>query len=237
MESKKLDEESKALLRRIIESQAARQLAAIDILGHGLRYLTDIESKRWFAEELVADVRIFREVEALYAALGWTGIEQAVREKRERVPFPGSRQEFGLCWYLLESAERAAMATYVGSASGEFAAVARSYIAQHSEGGRREEERFAEYCADRTNLPHAQQMLDKWLRVTLLSLGRPGTLGDARAVALGLRSRPVAEVIRDYLESIDAYRRRCALALPNAAALGIELPPPTATGARRTRRS
>lgn len=236
MESTRLDEESRALLRRIIESQAARQLAAIDILGHSLRYLSDIEAMCWFADELVADVRVFREVDQLHSSLGWTGIEQVVREKRERVPFPASRQEFGLCWYLLESAERVSMGAYVDSISGEFAAVARSYIAQHSVGGRHEEERFAEFCADRTNLPHAQQMFNKWLRVTLLSLGRPGTPGDARAVQLGLRSRPVAAVVRDYLAAIQQYRQRCGLAMPDAAALGVELPPAADASGRSARR-
>ena len=43
--SKPLDEEGRILLRRIVESLAWRQIAAINILGHGLKFVLDLDSK------------------------------------------------------------------------------------------------------------------------------------------------------------------------------------------------
>lgn len=219
-----LDEEGRVLMRRIVESQAWRQLAAMNILGHCLKYVTRVESKELVAEELHTSLRLFREVRALYGELGWTDLVAAVRDRLERVPYPASRLEFGICRYLCDQAEHVAMESYVDCALRPFAAIARSYLestrALVPDGDRV----FVEYCAEPGNRPHAQELYDRWLGIALLSFGRPGTAGDRRAVALGLRSRRAADMARSFLDEIEPYRVRCGLRQPGADALGIELP-------------
>ena len=58
----------------------------------------------------------------------------------------------------------------------------------------------------------------------MLALGRPGTPGDARAVALGLRSKRCADSVREYVGELQALLPACRLVLPDLAALGVELP-------------
>jgi hypothetical protein len=62
--------------------------------------------------------------------------------------------------------------------------------------------------------------------ITLLSLGRPDSLGDVRALQLGLRAKSVARIVREYLDALAPFLDRCQLALPDGAALGLELPAP-----------
>ena len=83
---------------------------------------------------------------------------------------------------------------------------------------------FVEYASDRSHKPQAQLYWDRWLVVCLLSLGRPGTKRDARAVHLGLRTKHAAEVVREFLNEVEPLRVKATLAMPGLDRLGVELP-------------
>ena len=97
---KRLDEEARTLLRRIVESQAHREIMSINMLGHCLKYVTELETKLRVAEDLNLSLRLFREVQALYADLGWQDLDSAVRDRMTELPFPESRLEFGVAYHL-----------------------------------------------------------------------------------------------------------------------------------------
>jgi 1,2-phenylacetyl-CoA epoxidase catalytic subunit len=228
MQRPELEEEGRAILRSIVEKQAWRQLVAMNMLGHCLKYIPEIETKLLLAAELDTNLRLFRELQRLYRELGWTDIEQAVRERIDSVPYPGTRLEYAIGRHLCELAERTAMRAYVDSASANFAAIARSHLDASWPREEVELGGFAEYCQDAANRPHAQQLLARWLAIALRSFGRPGSRGDARAVALGLRDRHNEQMIREYLKELEPLLRRCGLFLPGAETLGLVLPAPAA---------
>ncbi len=207
-----VDEEAKVLLRRIVESLAARQLASINILGHCLKYVHELDVKSLVADELDLALRLFREVRSLYQGLGWTDLESAVRHRLDDVPYPNSRLEFGVFYYVCGLAEGVAMESYAESSAGEFAAIACSHV--EAAARRPEPTRFVEFASDPTNRPRAQQFLNRWIEIARASLGRAGTSADARAVALGLRSRTTAEMQRVFLQRLEPFGRRCGLELP-----------------------
>ncbi len=218
-----MDEEGRTLLRRIVERLAWRQVGAMNILGHCLKHVTRIDSKVLVAEELNHSLLLFREVRALYAELGWTDLESVVRERVGELPFPGSRLEFGLCRFLGDRAERVAMQSYVDCVDKRFAAIARTALETKSVLVPEGDDVFVEYCRDVSNRPHAQQMFDRWLAISVRSFGRAGTPADRRAVELGLRKKSNADLIRDFVGEIDPFRERCGLergALGELAALG-----------------
>lgn len=219
-----VDEEPRTILRRIVESQAYRQLVAMNIRGHALKFLTDLESKTRVAEELHENLILFREVQALYRDLGWEDIEAAVHDRMDRIPFPSTRLEFGLCRRLFRVAQVCAMRCYVDCSNGAFAAIARSYLASGLSEDTREEEIFTEYCTESGHRPHAQEMFNRWLPVAVLSLGRPGSRNSSRAVELGLRTKSSGEMISDFLKELEPFAERCGLDFPNLAAQGLELP-------------
>lgn len=219
-----LGEEARALLRQIVERQAYRQLMAGNIRGHGIQFLPDLDAKIRFTAELDHSLRVLREVERAYREIGGEDLYTAVRARTERIPYPVSRMELAVCLSLTGRAERAAAASYRDCVHPGFAAVARTLIAADRAVADAEERMFVEYCAEGGHHPQAQQYWNRWLAIALLSLGRPGTRRDRRAVELGLRSKHAAEVVRDFLDDVEPLRRRCGLAMPALDGLGVELP-------------
>ena len=228
------DEEARGLLRKIVEVQAYRQLVLANIRGHGIKFLPELEDKIVHAERLVLSLRHFREVQRVYAELsGGADVVTAVRGKMERIPYPVSRMELAVCLFLCMRAERAALSAYVDCVAADFAAIARTRLEIPPSGDVPRDAAFVEFCADPSNRPHAQQMVHRWLTICLVSLGRPDSLGDARAVALGLRSRRVGEIVSEFLGGLAPFLEACSLDLPDAATLGVELPGAPRPGARR----
>ncbi len=223
----RMDEESKQLLRRVVESMARRQLASIDILGHCLKFVGEVDVKTTVAGEVDLSLRLFRQVHALYRELGWTDIESAVRDRLSEIPYPGSRLEFGVAYYVLGQLEQVAMQAYLDSSCPEFAAIARSYVEAAQR--RPEPRRFREYCAEPTNRPQAQQFFDRWYRIALTSFARLGESVDRRIVELGLRSCSSDEMLARFRERLTPFVEGCGLAFPDADALS---PPADRPGAR-----
>ena len=218
--NKMMNEEARTILRRIVESQARREVVAINMLGHCLKYLTELDAKLRVAEDLDLSLRLFRELRAVYSDLGWKDLDSAVRERTNELPYPASRLEFGLAYHLCGLAREVAMESYVDCVAPGFAAVARSYV--EAAASRPRPERFEEFCQDPSNRPAAQEHLNRWLAIAVAALGRPGTPGDERAVELGLRSRRVGTTIAVYLERVRPFAERCGLALPALADLGVD---------------
>jgi len=223
VQTRTYDEETRGLLRKIIEGQAYRQLMLANIRGHGIKLVPDLDEKQRVAETLAISLRQFAEVQRLYAALDFGDVVSAVRHKMERVPYPNTRMELAMCLFLCERVSRYALASYADSSCKEFAAIARTRLEELRPLEEPVDPAFVEFCADDTNRPLAQQLFDRWLGITLLSLGRPHSPGDARAVALGLRNKPVAVIVRAYLDELGSFLGRCKLALPEASALGLEI--------------
>ncbi len=210
------------MLRRIVEAQAYRQLMAMNIRGHCLKFFRDVESKIAVAEELNRNLAILREVSALYGELGWEDVESAVRDKMAQIPYPESRLEFGVFRHVCGLALAIAMESYVDSSNKELAAIARSFL--ESRRGALEDPSFTEFCSEASNRPHAQQMFDRWFAIAVRSLGRPGTTGDQRAVDLEVRSATSAELIRRLVDALRPLTERCELTFPDAEAHGLTLP-------------
>ena len=70
-----------------------------------------------------------------------------------------------------------------------------------------------------------QPLFEKWLRIGLLSFGRPGTEGNRYAQSVGLKKRDSGDVMRDFVEDIKPAVRASGLRFPDPATLDMELPP------------
>ena len=206
-----IDEEARTLLRRIVESLAWRQLAVINILGHGLKFVTELDIKLRVVGELDRALELFQSVRALYGELGWTDLEAAVRERAEEVPYPESRLEFGVAYYVSGLTEEVAMRSFVECAHAGFAAIARKHVEASAQ--RPEPTRFIEYCSDAANRPHGQQLLDRWVTAARRSFGRTDSVHDARALQLRLKNKRAADLDRSLCERLTPFLERCGLAL------------------------
>src|SRR5829696_8926643 len=97
MQAEQLDEESRNLLRRIVERQAYRQTMAANIRGHALKFVPEIAEKIALARDLESSLAVLHDVERLHARLGGSDLSDAVRLQLERIPYPTSRLELAIC--------------------------------------------------------------------------------------------------------------------------------------------
>ena len=207
-----IDEESRAILRKIVEGLAWRQLASINILGHGLKFVTELDVKLRVVGELDRALELFQSVRGLYGELGWTDLESAVRERAESLPYPASRLEFGVAYYVSGLAEEVGMRAFVESSYSPFASIAKRHVEAAKQ--RPEPTRFLEYCSEPGNRPHGQEFLNLWVTVSRHSFGRTDSPHDARALALGLKTRRAAEMDAEFCRQLQPFLERCGLVLP-----------------------
>ncbi len=219
-----VDEETRNLLRLIVERQAYRQLMVANIRGHGLKFVSGLEEKLQLSEDLNCTLRIYREIERLYESLGGEDLPSAVRTKMERIPYPASRLELAVCLVMCDLAERIAAESYLDCRVAEYGAIARSLLDMVRANTMHGEELFARFCKEPDNIPRAKEITSRWLSVAIRSLGRPGTAGDTRALALGLRTRTCAQSTKQFVVGATAFLERCGLPFPSPKALGVELP-------------
>jgi hypothetical protein len=157
-----LDEEQKALLRRILERTACRQIMVANIRGHGLKYVLDVAEKSLLVRDLEAALELLRHVEAFYRELDGEELELAVRDAMDRVPYPYSRLELAVCLSLVGRAERLVASTYLESSSAGMASIARRIHDLERPGTRMLEMQLADFCAEPGNRPTAQQFVNRW---------------------------------------------------------------------------
>lgn len=223
-EFQSLDEETRALLRRVLERQAYRQRMAANIRGHGIKFFSELEEKLAVATELESALQVLHQVERLYVGLGGKELTEAVRPRMERIPYPASRQELAVCLGVIGRAERVVARCYLGGISSDFASIARTLAAPPSGMVEGEEERFIAFAGEAGNRTQAQEYWTRWMVVALGAMGRPDTAGDERAVELHLRKKRVGEVMTDFLDEVDELRKSVDLPLPDPAVHGIEIP-------------
>ena len=219
------DEESRGLLRKIVEGHAYRQLMLANIRGHGIKYLPELDHKLASVRRLVDVLPLVQGVIDLYAEIDGGDVVSAVRDRMERIPYPTSRLELAVCLFLCMRAERHALEAYVDCrVSSALAELSRARLAVVVTDDLPRDPVFVEYCAEPANRPHAQQMLNRWLALCLVALGRPGSPGDARAVELGLRTRRVSDIAAEFLAGLGPFLEATGLVVHDADALGVELP-------------
>lgn len=219
-----LDEETRALLRRVLERQAYRQRMAANIRGHGIKFFPELEEKLAVATELENALQVLHQVERLYVGLGGKELTETVRPRMERIPYPSSRQELAICLGLIGRAERVVARCYLGGISSDFASIARTLAAPPSGILETEEERFIAFASEDGNRAQALDYWTRWMAVGLRAMGRPDTAGDERAVELHLRTKRVGQVMKDFLDDAEDLRRAVDLPLPNPSVHGLEVP-------------
>ena len=69
-----------------------------------------------------------------------------------------------------------------------------------------------------------QALFEKWLRLGLLSFGRPGTAGNRYAIERGLKKRDSADCMKDFVGDIRPAVHAAGLRFPDPASLKLELP-------------
>jgi 1,2-phenylacetyl-CoA epoxidase catalytic subunit len=86
------------------------------------------------------------------------------------------------------------------------------------------EKLLAEALAEPGDPARRRAHLERWLRLSLASFGRPNTPGSGYALTTGLRRRDAGMVIRDYLSDVLPHLQQAGVAVPPLSGLGLDLP-------------
>ncbi|HJO26921.1 MAG: hypothetical protein CMK00_03435 [Planctomycetes bacterium] len=209
--AEELDEESRGLLRQIVERQAWRAIVLANIRGHGQKFLPGVGERRAFANDLAYHLETLEVTEDVHRRLGGEDLYLTVRGRLEDIPYPASRLELGLCLLICELAERVAATGYRASSCEDIARLAERSLAAKWEGSRGELEFLSEFCADEGNRPRVREVFDNWFAIAERSFGRPGSAGDERAVALGLRTSSAGDTAEEFRSRVGEFAGDCGL--------------------------
>lgn len=211
---------------QMLRSQAYRELAAAELFGHGLRFCPDLESLRSFSGHIREEIDHYAAVAELHLAYTGESIEPWTRAKLAEKPIPMAESflELAVAQWLYDRGGFWQLREYTDSSWKPYRDVIGRIVAQeegHQDHGRELAVPLLRAEADRAL---AQRLFEKWLRLGLICLGRPGTEGNRYAIAAGLKRRDSAECLRDYVVDIAPGVREAGLRFPSKESVGLELP-------------
>lgn len=211
----------------MLRAQAHREAAAARLFERG-RALAPTEADAHRLASQAAEER--RHLEAVGEA--WTALtEQPATElvawahahaAEHPLPDVATWLELAIAQLLFDRAGYFQLAEYANSdwePHRRLVAPILAEEAEHQRDGTDEALAALAHTADRAD---AQAAFDRWLRISLLSFGRPRSPASREAVALGLKQRDPAEVMRDFLTDVHAIAAAAGLRVPKPDELGIE---------------
>jgi Phenylacetic acid catabolic protein len=221
-----------ATIDRLLRSQAYRERGASELFQAGLA-LVPAGDTRW--QRTIA--RHVQEERAHYARVGavWSqALGQPVAELDRWVsyrlrdqPWPVVKTwlELAMAQFLFDRAGYWQLSEYVDSSFEPYRPLARQIVADE----RRHQEAGARLVVELTGAPGvdrtaAQDAFSSWLRVALMSFGRPGGEGNRYAIEAGLKRRDSAEVMRDFVDDVRPNVASAGLTFPAPETLALSLP-------------
>jgi 1,2-phenylacetyl-CoA epoxidase catalytic subunit len=220
-----------SLVDRLLRSQAYRERGAAALFEAALRFAPDEPARQRLAGQVTEERAHYARVRALWAETftrDGAALDAWVTERLADAPLPpvASWLELAMAQFLFDRAGRWQLSEYLDSSFLPYRALARAIVEDehgHEDAGAA---LVVELCGapdvDRTA---AQSAFERWLRIALLSFGRPGGDGNRLAIAAGLKRRDSAEVMRAFLADVEPTRVRARLVFPAPEALSLELPP------------
>jgi 1,2-phenylacetyl-CoA epoxidase catalytic subunit len=220
------DEMDPRMLRTVVqmmESQAYRELAAAQLLGHGLQFVPRLKYLKFVTWHITEEMDHYERVARMYESLTGESVEPVVADRLAQKPVPLSSSWFDLAMaqFLYDRGGFWQLREYELCAFLPYRDTIRTILdeeARHQQFGERI---VVELCASGHFESVKQASFETWLRQGLLSFGRPGSEGSRYAVQVGLKKRDAAEVMRDFLEDIAPAVRACGLRFPELADIGI----------------
>jgi 1,2-phenylacetyl-CoA epoxidase catalytic subunit len=213
-------------LEQMMKSQAYRELAAALLFGDGLKHVPSLKWLKFMSWHIREEMEHYELVVRMYRDFTGESVEPWVNERLAGKPLPmsGSWFELGMAQFLYDRGGFWQLKEYEECSYLPYREVVRQIVAEergHQDLGERI---VVELCADPRHAAVKQPLFEKWLRIGMLSFGRPGTEGNRYAVSVGLKKRDSGEVMQDFLDDIKPAVVASGLRFPDPAAMQMELP-------------
>jgi 1,2-phenylacetyl-CoA epoxidase catalytic subunit len=220
-----LTPEYRALLVQLMESQAYRELAAAHMFGYGLRFVPD-KWLRFMVWHIREETEHYEAVAKMYREFTGSEVEPRVKERLagKPVPFVESWFELAMAQFLYDRGGFWQLKEYDQCSFEPYRGVIQKIVAEEEGHQGLGEKIVVELCQSGQHDDVKQALFEKWLRIGLLSFGRPGTPGNAYAIAQGIKKRDSGACMQDFIDDIRPALRASGLRFPAPASLKMELP-------------
>jgi 1,2-phenylacetyl-CoA epoxidase catalytic subunit len=224
--AEEMSPEYRQLIVQLMESQAYRELAAAHLFGYGLQFVPDqwLKFMVWHIQE---EAEHYQAVARMYREFTGAEVEPAVRARladRKAVPFAESWFELAMAQFLYDRGGFWQLKEYEECSFLPYREVIQKIVKEEAGHQGLGERIVVELCQEGRHDDVKQALFEKWLRLGLLSFGRPGTPGNRYAIESGLKKRDSGECMKDFVDDIRPAVRAASLRFPDPASLRMELP-------------
>jgi 1,2-phenylacetyl-CoA epoxidase catalytic subunit len=217
--------EYRRMVVQLMESQAYRELAAAHMFGYGLRFVPDkwMKFMVWHIQE---ETEHYQAVAKMYRDFTKEEVEPRVRERLsgKPVPFAESWFELAMAQFLYDRGGFWQLKEYEECSFVPYRGVIQKIVKEEAGHQDLGEKIVVELCQSGHHDDVKQSLFEKWLRIGLLSFGRPGTPGNRYAIEHGLKKRDSGECMRDFIADIRPSVHAAGLRFPEPDSLKMELP-------------
>ena len=218
--------EYRRTLVQMMESQAYRELAAAQMFGYGLQFIPELKHLKFLTWHITEEMEHYEDVAKMYESFTGQSVEPAVnaRLKDKPVPFAQSWFELAMAQFLYDRGGFWQLQEYETCSFEPYRKTIQKIVKEergHQDLGM---QIVVELCKSGRFEDVKQPLFEKWLRLGMLSFGRPGTAGNQYAIGVGLKKRDSGEVMQDFLTDIKPAVRASGLRFPAPERMGLECP-------------
>jgi 1,2-phenylacetyl-CoA epoxidase catalytic subunit len=217
--------EYRQMVVQLMQSQAYRELAAAHMFGYGLQFVPEkwMKFMVWHIQE---EMEHYQDVSKMYREFTREEVEPVVRQRLAKgaVPFAESWFELAMAQFLYDRGGFWQLKEYEECSFVPYRGVIQKIVKEEAGHQSLGEKIVVELCQSGRHEDVKQPLFEKWLRLGLLSFGRPGTPGNRYAIEQGLKKRDSGECMKDFVNDIRPAVKSSGLRFPEPAALRMELP-------------
>ncbi len=218
--------EYRKTLTQMMESQAYRELAAAQMFGYGLQFIPDLKSLKFLTWHVTEEMEHYEDVAVMYQSFTGRSVEPMVnkRLKEKPVPFAQSWYELAMAQFLYDRGGFWQLKDYEACSFQPYRKVIQKIIKEEAGHQNLGEKIVVELTKTGEFDGVKQTLFEKWLKLGMLSFGRPGTPGNRYAISVGLKKRDSGEIMQDFVSDIKPAVRACGVKFPDPAKIGLECP-------------
>jgi len=214
-------------LEQMMKSQAYRELAAARMFGHGLQFVDSSKWLKFIVWHIGEETEHYLAVARMYEKFTGESVDTWVQERlaQKPIPFAQSWFELAMAQFLYDRGGFWQLQEYENCSFPPYREVIGKIIAEERGHQGLGERIVVELCQTGEYDEVKQPLFEQWLRLGLLSFGRPDNAGNRYAIDVGLKKRDSGEVMQDFVNDIKPAVRSSGLRFPPGETLGLEMPP------------
>ena len=214
-------------LAQMMKSHAYRELAAARIFGHGLQFVDSSKWLKFLVWHIGEETEHYLAVARMYEKFTGDSVDGWVQRRLadKPVPFAPSWFEVAMAQFLYDRGGFWQLQEYEGCSFPPYREVIGKIISEERGHQGLGERIVVELCQSAAYEDVKQPLFERWLKLGLLSFGRPHNEGNRYAIEVGLKKRDSGEVMQDFINDVKPAVRASGLRFPPQEELGLEMPP------------